>query len=46
MNTTTLTIRPPAVAGTFYSDRPDKLAAAVESLLSQAQDAGWGRCGL
>ncbi len=36
----TPTIRPPAVAGTFYSDRPDKLAAAVESLLSQAQDAG------
>ncbi len=42
MNTTTPTIRPPAVAGTFYSDRPDKLAAAVESMLSQAQDAGLG----
>lgn len=40
MSTTTLTIRPPAVAGTFYSDRPEKLAAAVESLLGQAQDAG------
>lgn len=40
MNTTT--IRPPAVAGTFYSDRPDKLAAAVESLLGQAQDARLG----
>lgn len=36
----TLTIRPPAVAGMFYSDRPDKLAAAVENLLSQARDAG------
>lgn len=36
------TIRPPAVAGTFYSDRPDKLAAAVENLLDQAQDAGLG----
>jgi hypothetical protein len=42
MNTITPTIRPPAVAGTFYSDRPEKLAAAVESLLSQAQDAGLG----
>ncbi len=42
MNTTTPTIRPPAVAGTFYSDRPDKLAAAVESLLGQAQDAELG----
>jgi AmmeMemoRadiSam system protein B len=42
MNTTTPTIRPPAVAGAFYSDRPDKLAAAVESLLGQAQDAGLG----
>jgi hypothetical protein len=42
MNTTTPTIRPPAVAGTFYSDRPEKLAAAVENLLSQAQDAGLG----
>jgi hypothetical protein len=40
MNITTPTIRPPAVAGTFYSDRPEKLAAAVESLLGQAQDAG------
>lgn len=38
----TPTIRPPAVAGAFYSDRPDKLAAAVESLLGQAQDAGLG----
>jgi hypothetical protein len=36
------TIRPPAVAGTFYSDRPEKLAAAVENLLNQAQDAGLG----
>ncbi len=34
------TIRPPAVAGTFYTDRPDKLAAAVENMLDQAQDAG------
>lgn len=42
MSTTTPTIRPPAVAGTFYTDRPEKLAAAVESLLSQAQDAGLG----
>jgi len=40
MNTTTT--RPPAVAGTFYSDRPAKLAAAVENLLGQAQDAGLG----
>jgi len=40
MNTTA--IRPPAVAGTFYSDRPERLAAAVESLLGQAQDAGLG----
>ncbi len=38
----TPTIRPPAVAGTFYSDRPGKLAAAVENLLSQAQDAELG----
>ena len=38
----TPTIRPPAVAGTFYSDRPEKLAAAVENLLSQAQDAELG----
>lgn len=36
----TPTIRPPAVAGAFYSDRPDKLAAAVENMLDQAQDAG------
>ncbi len=42
MNTTTPTIRPPAVAGAFYSDRPDKLAAAVDTLLGQAQDAGLG----
>jgi len=42
MSTTTLTIRPPAVAGTFYSDRPEKLAAAVDRLLGQAQDAGLG----
>jgi MEMO1 family protein len=42
MNTIAPTIRPPAVAGTFYSDRPEKLAAAVESLLGQAQDAGLG----
>ena len=35
-----LTIRPPAVAGTFYSDRPERLAAAVENLLDQAHDAG------
>lgn len=38
----TPTIRPPAVAGTFYTDRPDKLAAAVDDMLSQAQDAGLG----
>jgi AmmeMemoRadiSam system protein B len=38
----TPTIRPPAVAGTFYSDRPEKLAAAVENLLSQARDAELG----
>ncbi|HSN76004.1 MAG TPA: AmmeMemoRadiSam system protein B [Anaerolineae bacterium] len=42
MSTTNLTIRPPAVAGTFYTDRPEKLAEAVESLLSQAQDARLG----
>ncbi len=36
------TIRPPAVAGTFYSDRPERLAAAVENLLDQAHDAGLG----
>lgn len=42
MNTTTPTIRPPAVAGAFYSDRPEKLAAAVENLLDQAHDAGLG----
>jgi len=39
MNTT---IRPPAVAGSFYSDRPSRLAAAVENLLEQAADAGLG----
>ena len=42
MNTTTPTIRPPAVAGAFYSDRPEKLAAAVENLLGQAPNAGLG----
>lgn len=42
MNTTTPTIRPPAVAGMFYSDRPEKLAAAAENLLGQARYAGLG----
>jgi MEMO1 family protein len=40
MNATTHTIRPPAVAGTFYPDRPEALRAEVEHLLSQAQNAG------
>ncbi len=39
MNTT---IRPPAVAGTFYADRPERLSRGVESLLDQAADAGLG----
>src|SRR5690349_19851801 len=29
-------VRPPAVAGTFYPDGPDQLAAAVDTLLDRA----------
>lgn len=38
----TPTIRPPAVAGTFYADRPERLSRGVESLLDQAAGAGLG----
>jgi AmmeMemoRadiSam system protein B len=31
-----MTIRPPAVAGSFYPDRPDRLRAAVEGFLTKA----------
>ena len=35
----TLTIRPPAVAGTFYQDRPEALRASIDALLLAAQTA-------
>jgi MEMO1 family protein len=38
-----MTIRPPAVAGSFYPDRPDRLRASVEGFLAEAETAGLGR---
>jgi AmmeMemoRadiSam system protein B len=32
-----MTIRPPAVAGSFYPDRPDRLRAAIEGFLAAAE---------
>jgi AmmeMemoRadiSam system protein B len=36
MRETTRTVRPPAVAGTFYPDDPDELAAVVDGYLARA----------
>src|SRR5262245_13780617 len=36
MRETTRTVRPPAVAGTFYPDDPDQLAAVVDGYLARA----------
>jgi len=32
-----MTIRPPAVAGSFYPDRPERLSAAVQGFLAEAE---------
>jgi hypothetical protein len=38
-----MTIRPPAVAGSFYPDRPDRLSASVEGFLAEAETRPAGR---
>lgn len=40
MATADFTVRPPAVAGTFYPQAPGELRAAVEALLAAARPAG------
>ena len=39
MDESTLTIRHPAVAGTFYPGRPERLQIEVNRLLSESQQA-------